>query len=89
LISFFTIEKTVCGDCQEYESEVYQRQVFIVNELEEKFSRVWTQCQRCQGSLTTQVICQSRDCPIFYLRSRLKKDLNDAQNNLNRFDTSW
>lgn len=28
-----------------------------LNALEERFSRLWTQCQRCQGSLHEDVIC--------------------------------
>mgnify|MGYP001807741995 CR=1 FL=1 len=27
---------------------------------------LWSQCQRCQGSLHQDVLCTSRDCPIFY-----------------------
>ena len=33
-----------------------------MNDFEEKFSRLWTQCQRCQGSLHQDVLCTSRDC---------------------------
>lgn len=32
-------------------------QVSHLNALEERFSRLWTQCQRCQGSLHEDVIC--------------------------------
>ncbi|KAF7239738.1 DNA polymerase delta catalytic subunit [Varanus komodoensis] len=41
-----------------------------LSSLEEKFSRLWTQCQRCQGSLHEDVLCTSRDCPIFYMRKK-------------------
>jgi DNA polymerase delta subunit 1 len=30
---------------------VYQRSMAAVNELESQFGALWTQCQRCQGSL--------------------------------------
>lgn len=33
------------------EAEVYQRSMAAVNELEGQFGALWTQCQRCQGSL--------------------------------------
>ncbi len=46
--------------------EIYQRSVVSVNDLEAQFSALWTQCQRCQGSLHQDVLCKSRDCPIFY-----------------------
>ena len=30
---------------------MYQRSMAAVNELESQFGALWTQCQRCQGSL--------------------------------------
>jgi len=82
-------ERTVCEHCKEYEGEVYKKQLMLTNDLEQRFSRLWTQCQRCQGSLTTEVLCTSRDCPIFYMRSRVRKDLQEANATLQRFDYSW
>jgi DNA polymerase delta subunit 1 len=43
-----------------------QRSLATVNELQETFGRLWTQCQRCQCSMHQDVLCTSRDCPIFY-----------------------
>ena len=40
----------------------------------------------CQGSLHQEVLCTSRDCPIFYRRKKVQKDLNEAQELLERFD---
>ena len=48
--------------------------------------QVWTQCQRCQGSLHQEVLCTSRDCPIFYRRKKVQKDLQEAQDALARFE---
>ena len=47
----------VCDHCKPKESELYQKQICTQSALEEKFSRLWTQCQRCQGSLHEDVIC--------------------------------
>ncbi|KAI9748840.1 MAG: DNA-directed DNA polymerase delta [Candelina submexicana] len=33
-----------------------------------------------------EVICESRDCPIFYMRMKAKKDVEDAGRELGRFD---
>lgn len=41
------------------------------NTLEDQFAALWTQCQRCQGSLHQDVLCTSRDCPIFYRRKKV------------------
>ncbi|KAL3841404.1 hypothetical protein ACJMK2_019556 [Sinanodonta woodiana] len=75
----------VCNHCQTKESEIYQKEVSHLQSLEEKFSRLWTQCQRCTGSLHEDVLCTSRDCPIFYLRKKVQKDLGDQDKLLERF----
>lgn len=67
------------------EVEVYQSKLSTVNELEQQFGALWTQCQRCQGSMHYDVICINRDCPIFYRRSKVKKDLAEASAALARF----
>lgn len=38
-------------------AQLHHPQVSHLNALEERFSRLWTQCQRCQGSLHEDVIC--------------------------------
>ncbi len=53
---------------------------------------LWTQCQRCQGSLHQDVLCTSRDCPIFYRRKKVQKELGEANAQLARFgaaDMEW
>jgi hypothetical protein len=48
------------------EAEIYARTLGVVSELEMQYGALWTACQRCQGSLHMDVLCTSRDCPIFY-----------------------
>jgi DNA polymerase delta subunit 1 len=50
--------------------------------------QLWSQCQRCQGSLHQDVLCTSRDCPIFYRRKKVAKELDEAHATLARF-TDW
>jgi DNA polymerase delta subunit 1 len=33
-----------------------------------------------------EVICESRDCPIFYMRMKARKDVEDGGKELVRFD---
>ncbi|GAQ79793.1 DNA polymerase delta catalytic subunit [Klebsormidium nitens] len=81
------IEKgTVCEHCGKRETELYQKSVHNVREMEDLFGRLWTQCQRCQGSLHQDVLCTSRDCPIFYRRKKVQKDLAEATTQLSRFE---
>lgn len=79
-------------ECRGRFGELYTRSLGKVAELEVRFARLWTQCQRCQGSMHNEVICSSRDCPIFYMRMKAKKDVEDAGKELERFDhdaTLW
>ncbi|KAL2152078.1 hypothetical protein VTH82DRAFT_5262 [Thermothelomyces myriococcoides] len=76
----------VCADDAPRIGELYKKTLDKVSDLEVRFSRLWTQCQRCQGSMHCEVICSSKDCPIFYMRMKAKKDLEDANKELARFD---
>ncbi|KAH8696716.1 putative DNA polymerase delta catalytic subunit Cdc2 [Talaromyces proteolyticus] len=76
----------VCENCRPRMGELYSKTLMKVSDLEVRFGRLWTQCQRCQGSLHCEVICSSRDCPIFYMRMKAKKDVEDAEKELMRFD---
>lgn len=76
----------VCNNCRPKIGELFQKQVTTASELQVRFSRLWTQCQRCQGSLHQDVLCTSKDCPIFYMRKKAQKDVEDANTTLERFD---
>ncbi|KAJ8253634.1 hypothetical protein COCON_G00202460 [Conger conger] len=78
-------DAALCDFCKKRESELYQREVAYLNHLEERFSRLWTECQRSQGSLHEAVLCTSRDCPIFFMRKKVQKDLEDQQKLVSRF----
>lgn len=78
--------RALCAHCLAKEVDIYQRSLQTVNDLQGAFSKLWTQCQRCQGSLHTDVLCTSRDCPIFYRRKKVQKDLQEATTLLERFD---
>eukprot|EP00917_Polyrhabdina_sp_WS-2016_P027821 GHVP01059411.1.p1 GENE.GHVP01059411.1~~GHVP01059411.1.p1 ORF type:complete len:1059 (+),score=189.46 GHVP01059411.1:43-3177(+) len=59
---------------------------------EKQFNSLWVQCQRCQGSLHDDILCTSRDCPIFYRRIKIQKDLKQSQKHwelLTKSDGSW
>ena len=79
-------EGAVCENCRPRIGELYTKQVKKVGEMEVRFSRLWTQCQRCQGSMHSEVLCSSRDCPIFYMRMKARKEVEDSGKELARFD---
>ncbi|XP_059432438.1 DNA polymerase delta catalytic subunit [Corylus avellana] len=78
-------DRILCSHCKGREAELYCKTVANVSELEMLFGRLWTQCQECQGSLHQDVLCTSRDCPIFYRRKKAQKDMAEAKLQLDRW----
>eukprot|EP00472_Partenskyella_glossopodia_P012617 CAMPEP_0197539516 /NCGR_PEP_ID=MMETSP1318-20131121/63041_1 /TAXON_ID=552666 /ORGANISM="Partenskyella glossopodia, Strain RCC365" /LENGTH=267 /DNA_ID=CAMNT_0043098261 /DNA_START=55 /DNA_END=855 /DNA_ORIENTATION=- len=70
--------KTICKHCEPMLSTIYHKKLTMVRQKEELFNKLWTQCQRCSGSLHQDVLCSNRDCPIFYRRKKVQKDLDEA-----------
>ncbi|KAL4402294.1 DNA-directed DNA polymerase delta [Malassezia pachydermatis] len=79
----------VCDNCKSRETELYFEKLMRASAAEIEFSRLWTCCQRCQGSLAHDVLCSNQDCPIFFKRKRAQMDAEDAAKVVQRFDTSW
>lgn len=79
-------DRTLCSHCKDKTAEYYCKTVANVSELEMLFGRLWTQCQECQGSLHQDVLCTSRDCPIFYRRKKAQKDMAEAKLQLDRWN---
>lgn len=78
-------EGAVCDRCRDKAPDIYGKIIAKRNHYEAIYAQVWTQCQQCQGSLNQEVICTSRDCPVFYMRKKVQKDLRDQQMLLDRF----
>jgi DNA polymerase delta subunit 1 len=79
----------LCEHCRDFEAETYLRHLKQTAELEQLFSALWTQCQECMGSCIQDVLCSNGDCPIFYRRRKVQKDITEAQTILGRFGDVW
>lgn len=79
----------VCDHCMPDMFDIYTKHLENLNLNEARFSKLWTQCQRCQGSLHQDVICTSRDCPIFYMRKKVQKESTDAAAVMARFGNGF
>lgn len=80
----------LCENCIEDGPKLYCDALAQMNYLENKFSRLWTECQRCQGSLYQEVLCSNNDCPIFYMRKKAQKDVNEQTRELIKWqETVW
>ncbi|CAI4231555.1 unnamed protein product [Auanema sp. JU1783] len=80
----------VCDHCKPKVGEIYANRVFAMNAFENQFARLWTECQNCAKSLHEKVNCSSRDCPIYYMREKVRNDLKESYEVLQRFgEPSW
>jgi len=83
---------SLCGHCAEEQSAtIVMTRMQELREKEEEYNRLWTQCQRCQGSLLEPVLCSNRDCDIFYRRAKARLDVQQVEENMRRLtlDLSW
>lgn len=80
----------LCDHCKKNGKEraVVLEKIEELRDYEISFNRLWSQCQRCQGSLCQDVICTSRDCPIFYRRAKVRKDAASAMDNIRRLQAA-
>jgi len=71
---------SLCEHClKDKAADVVLDKVQELREKEAEYNRLWTQCQRCQGSLLQPVICSNRDCDIFYRRAKARRDVETVQ----------
>mmetsp|Transcript_600 Transcript_600/g.1850 ORF Transcript_600/g.1850 Transcript_600/m.1850 type:complete len:1054 (-) Transcript_600:39-3200(-) len=85
-------EGSLCSHCREERAaDVVVEKMRDLRGKEEEYNRLWTQCQRCQGSLLEPVICSNRDCEIFYRRAKARKDVQEVQEHMSRLrlDLDW
>lgn len=82
-------EKAVCFECYPNLGEIYLGYLAKQREKEMEFGRLWTHCQSCKGSTLEEIHCAANDCAIFYKRTKVYKELQEAQKNLVKFDLSW
>jgi len=81
----------LCNSCDASgkRMDIHLKKLFVLRDFQSQFSELWTQCQRCQGSLHQDVLCTNGDCPIFYKRKKVQKDIQEAQTIIDRFDNDW
>lgn len=57
IFPFPSPEFATCEHCAEHDDVCFQTEILKIAKYEEKYAKLWTQCQRCQGSLLEEVIC--------------------------------
>jgi DNA polymerase delta subunit 1 len=61
----------LCKHCAPDEAHLYQQELARFTALEDKFCRLWTECQRCQGSLHEEVLCTRLAIVLYCYINRL------------------
>ncbi|KAK4538200.1 hypothetical protein CDCA_CDCA16G4225 [Cyanidium caldarium] len=79
----------LCAHCRQREPEWYRKTLHQAVALEKQYNALWTQCQACMGSCVQDVLCSNGDCPIFYRRRKVQKDITEAYATLARFSDAW
>merc|ERR1712194_81273 len=69
--------------------EIYFEKLEEVRRKQTEYSRLWTECQHCQNSLHSEVICVNVDCPIFYKRTKTKIDLQKLETQMKSLELEW
>jgi DNA polymerase delta subunit 1 len=82
-------EQALCRHCKSNEDILYVKKQVRARKAEQEFNKLWSQCQRCQGSLHNDVLCSNRDCPIFYARVKARKTVASTTEALSRFSLKW
>jgi len=83
---------SLCKHCLEHKAaEVVMEKLTDLNQKQQEYNRLWTNCQRCQGSFTQPVICSNRDCDVFYRRAGVRKEVQSMEESMARLkiDLSW
>ncbi|CXI06651.1 DNA polymerase delta catalytic subunit, putative [Plasmodium berghei] len=80
----------LCNHCKaNKEFSIYMQKIKDLKLKQNEFFQLWTECQRCQGNLHIDVICMNRDCPIFYRRAKIKKDVANLQEQVTSLKIEW
>lgn len=80
----------LCANCAAAPrpAELYFAKAMEQKTLEWEFTRLWSECQRCEGAMLQEVICSNVDCPIFFRRTKLRAQLDALAPVLERFAQS-
>lgn len=78
--------KPVCSKCLDQEKALLIKTTVKLKAKEREYQKLWSECQRCEDSLLTEVICSNSHCPIYFKRVKLQNDLEDVYKNFEKFN---
>lgn len=82
-------DSVVCEGCEDKKVETFLKKKEELDCLKREKSKLNTECNHCQRFISNEVICQNFDCPIFYRRIKVSKELDDKEKHVERFTTGY
>ena len=79
-------DKGLCDRCRGKYLEIAIAKQIEIEEMKAQYQDLWGECQKCQGSVTMDVLCSNADCPIYYKRIKVKNDLGKKAKQMARID---
>lgn len=55
--------------------------------MKSDYQDLWGECMKCQGNVTMDILCANYDCPIYYKRIKVKNDLYNKKNQMDKLNT--
>ncbi len=79
----------VCKNCRPRVAQLYHEKLARASALEVEFARLWTCCQRCQGSLAQMCCVYEQGLSDLFQAEEGAEGCRDAVHVVQRFDTAW
>lgn len=77
-------DKPLCERCSPKALEILVARQLELDSMRAEYQELWGECQKCQGSITMDVLCSNVDCPIYYKRIKVKKDQGRSAKQMER-----
>jgi len=78
-------KRMLCEECLPFLGQIYLQKVRVLKMRQIEFNNYWSHCQVCQENVCQPNFCNNGDCPIFYRRMKVKKDLEKISFLMERF----
>ena len=77
----------LCAECLNQLPVIEEEVAVNVNNIQSEYDAIYKYCQQCQNT-TGEVMCNEKECNVFFLRHRTKRDLDEAIEKKQRLDLS-
>lgn len=77
----------LCKRCAPNYFSVYVGKIQEMKEKEDVYNKCWRECQRCIRSVCTEVLCANKDCPIFFMRSKVIREIGELDDQIKQLNS--